>query len=182
MSYTTEERNIVCGAARRYCVHFGGEFTDYCQEACLAVEQARRTYKSTFGPWAPYAARAVYRALYGYACKMRAPVSGSLHSLDKLNRTYSVPPKVTNVLAAYVDMEQQLDAARWQERISKRVRYVIRSVPDGKLASPVLLRGINAQKVADYCQLPRHRVYRATRCARAALREDPELRELWRQR
>jgi len=78
-----------------------------------------------------------------------------------------------------VAVEDELDASRWQERVTKRIRYVILNVPDGDMAAPVLLHGILARQVAAKKKLPRWRVYRATQDARAAIKDDSELQELW---
>ena len=176
---TKVDREIATAAAWRYVRAFGGELDDYQQEAALAIERARRTFDPEYGrPWPAYAWSAVIRALYGYAAKARAPVSGSYHKADLLMGLRGVALEHAPEVVADDTPERLYGEDEWLSAVSTRIEIVLEDVPDRTLALPVLLDGERAQDVADAHACPRWRVYRATRRVRKRLARDRVLRSL----
>lgn len=182
------EQNIAARAATRYAVAYGGEWDDYYQEACLAMLMARRCYDSRKGAWAAYAARAVYRWLYGYAEKTRSPVSGSAHRIDELRRAHRASPQArittralgpeSNGPARAATPEDAAADDEWLARVRARVRDVLAEDPDHDAARLYLVHGWRLAEVARSCRCTPSRVRRAARRCRTMLREDPELNAL----
>lgn len=173
------DREIAAAVARRYVRAYGGDFDDYAQEAALAIEQARRTFDPAYGrPWPAYAWRAAIRAVFGYASKARAPVSGSYHKAADLGATHAVSLDDAPDLASNTTPERLYCEDEWRRAVATRIEVVLEKAPERALAVPVLMNGERAQDVADANDCPRWRVYHAARRLRRRLKRDRVLRSL----
>jgi hypothetical protein len=190
----TVEQKIARVASWRYQRAWGGEREDYEQEAHMALLLARRTYDPGRGvPWAAYAARAVYRALHGYAIKQRSPVGGTrerlleLLSLGRVELDDWAARVVTAaqvarsaVMVAQATPETESAEQEWTERVRERIEVALDQDQrgDGYLARAMLLRGWQAAEAGARYGCSRWRVFKASARVEAALREDPQVLQL----
>jgi DNA-directed RNA polymerase specialized sigma24 family protein len=146
---------------------------DLIQEAELAKLEAARYWKPGGAPLEAYLARVVANHLCYYVARCRCPVYAPTNRIGAMYETQPCAISAArNIPASGQPPVEHMDRARMAEL----VRRALAVIALGDLAAEVLLAERKPAEVAAARGVPVQKVYRATRDARRALREDEGLR------
>ena len=145
---------------------------DMEQEATMAALKAARTWSPTDGtPLHCYQARAAVLAVRRYCTKAVCPVSGC----ENIRDTLTIEELPLYAVEETADGFASPEGHYYRNRLAAEIRRILYGLPDGRLASLVLLDEYKPAEVAreERCKL--RRVYRATTRAYQALAASPTL-------
>ena len=149
------------------------EKQDLIQEAELAKLEATRYWRPGGAPLEAYLARAMANHLCYYVARCRCPVYAPTNRIGALYEAQGCAETAArNIPASGQPAIERMDRARMAEL----VRNALAVMALGDLAAEVLLAERKPAEVAAARGVPVRKVYRATRDARRALREDEGLR------
>ena len=170
-------------AAARYKSRcWWAEFDDLHQQALEAALRAERTFDPDVGvPLDAYLWRACVLALRTYTWK-QSPVSAPDHKLTELRGLHRAElTDVTDDRAQEPWADKVLSDKQWADRARASIEEALGEQSDKALALRVLLADEKPREVADACDVPIQRVYRATQRARDALGRDLDIYHLWKE-
>lgn len=174
---------VARAAAYRYRRTTRATLDDLEQEAWLAIMRAKQTFDPKHGtPLEAYCWKAALRALSWYVDRTCAPVGGSrsaVAGIDAACHSYEDP---LHSAEGHALPDAAVEERHWTTEVRERLDALLSGLSDGELAADVLLGEYRPSEVSERRRVPVKRVYRATTKARALVRDDAALRELFAQR